>query len=182
MSISSSELKNNIAMVKESSINDSIKLESIKPGMTLKPRKLDGLAKNILLKQFALITLGELYLKDGDNSYHFGCKSDECDLSVTIDVQDSRFYADVCFGGSIGASEAYMYGYWTTDNLTDLIRIFSKNSEALDTIEGGLAYITVQFRKSCIGLIAIRSKAVVNILLRTMILVMIYSKSCLMKQ
>ena len=40
-----------------------------------------------------------------------------------------------------------MYGYWTTNNLTNLIRVFSKNKEALDTIEGGLAYITVPLQK-----------------------------------
>ena len=142
MSTTSSELKSNISMAKGINSHDFIK-----PGMTVKPRKLDGLAKKILLKQFSLITLGELFLKDGDETYSFGSKTEECDLSVTIEVQDSRFYADVCFGGSIGASEAYMYGYWTTNNLTDLIRVFSKNSAALDTIESGLAYITVPIQK-----------------------------------
>ena len=164
MSTSSSELKNNIALAKE--INSH---ESIKPGMTIKPRRLDGLAKNILLKQFSLIALGEVFLNDGGNHYRFGRKSDICDLSVTIDVQDSRFYADVCFGGSIGASEAYMYGYWTTNNLTDLIRVFSKNKEALDTIEGGLAYITVPIQKVLHWFNRILNKAVEKILPRIMI-------------
>ena len=129
MNISSSKLNNNITIVKEKNSYDSIE-----SGMKIKPRRLDALAKKILLKQFLLITLGELILNDGEDTYHFGSKSEECDLSVTIDIKDSRFYADVCFGGSIGASEAYMYGYWTTNNLTNLIRVFSKNKEALDTI------------------------------------------------
>ena len=142
MSTTSSELNTNITLVKNTNRNISIK-----PGNTIKPRRLDGLAKKLLLKQFSLITLGEIFINDGEASYHFGEQSENCDLSVTIDVIDSRFYADVCFGGSIGASEAYMYGYWTTNNLTDLIRIFSKNKDALDTIEGGLAYITVPIQK-----------------------------------
>lgn len=142
MSTTSSELNTNMTFARKNNCHDYIK-----PGMTIKPRRLDGLAKKILLKQFSLITQGEIFINDGSDSYHFGQKTDECDLSVTIDVKDSRFYADVCFGGSIGASEAYMYGYWTTNDLTGLIRVFSKNKDALDTIEGGLAYITVPIQK-----------------------------------
>jgi cyclopropane-fatty-acyl-phospholipid synthase len=108
---------------------------------------LDGLAKKILLKQFSMITQGKVTIFDGDRRYEFGAESEACDLAVSINILDSRFYGDVCFGGSIGASEAYMYGYWVTDNLTDLIRIFSRNKDALDTIEGGLANITVPIQK-----------------------------------
>ena len=142
MGILNSKLNNNITIIKENNSHDSIG-----SGMKITPRRLDGLAKKILLKQFSLITLGELILNDGEDTYHFGIKSEECDLSVTIDIQDVRFYADICFGGSIGASESYMYGYWKTNNLTNLIRVFSKNKEALDTIEGGLSYITVPAQK-----------------------------------
>lgn len=127
-----------------SKINANI---SIQPGSTIKPRMLDGLAKKILLKQFSMITLGKVTVFDGDSRYEFGGKSETCDLAVSINVLDSRFYGDVCFGGSIGASEAYMYGYWVTDNLTDLIRIFSRNNDALVTIESGLANLTVPIQK-----------------------------------
>lgn len=127
-----------------SNINANI---SIQPGSTIKPRMLDGLAKKILLKQFSMITQGKVTIFDGDRRYEFGAESEACDLAVSINILDSRFYGDVCFGGSIGASEAYMYGYWVTDNLTDLIRIFSRNKDALDTIEGGLANITVPIQK-----------------------------------
>ena len=142
MDISNSKLNNNITIVKQ---NNNYK--PIRSGVKIKPRRLDSLAKKILLKHLSLITLGEIILNDGEDSYHFGRKSEECDLSVSIDIQDSRFYADVCFGGSIGASEAYMHSYWTTNNLTSLIRVFSKNKEALDTIEGGLAYIAVPLQQ-----------------------------------
>jgi len=33
----------------------------------------------------------------------------------------------VVFGGNIGASEAYMSGYWTVDDLTVIIRIVLRN-------------------------------------------------------
>ena len=34
---------------------------------------------------------------------------------VVIHVHDARLYGDVAFGGSVGAGEAYMRGYWTCD-------------------------------------------------------------------
>lgn len=142
MSVTNSDINTNITLAKKNA-----GYGSIKPGMTIKPRWLDGVAKKILLKQFSLLTLGEIIIADGNESYSFGKKTADCDLSVMIKVLDSRFYSDMCFGGSIGASEAYMYGYWETDNLTGLVRIFARNKDALDTIEGGLAYITVPLQK-----------------------------------
>ncbi|MCW8900060.1 MAG: cyclopropane-fatty-acyl-phospholipid synthase family protein [Gammaproteobacteria bacterium] len=119
----------------------------IKPGSTLKPRMLDGLAKRILLKQFRLIKDGELIINDNETQVVFGSKTKRCDLSATIDVKDSRFYGDITFGGSIGASEAYMSGYWEVSNLTNLIRIFIMNRDVLDDVEGGLANLTVPIQK-----------------------------------
>jgi len=119
----------------------------IQPDSTIKPRMLDGLAKKILLKQLSLISRGKLTLKDGEEIYQFGEKTSENDLSVTLEVHDSRFYSDVSFGGSIGAGEAYMFGYWTVSDLTKLIQIFSINSHAMENIEGGLANLTVPIQK-----------------------------------
>ena len=119
----------------------------ISPDSTIKPRMLDGLAKRILLKQFKLIKDGEVVINDNENEYKFGSKTGRCDLSVTIEVKDTRFYGDICFGGSIGASEAYMFNYWNVSNLTDLIRIFIMNKDVMDNMEGGLANLTVPIQK-----------------------------------
>jgi len=51
------------------------------------------------------------------------------------------------FGGSIGAGEAYMQGYWTTNDLTDLVRLLVLNREVLDGMETGLARLTVPAQK-----------------------------------
>lgn len=48
-------------------------------------------------------------------------------VNATINVLDSRFYGEIAFGGSIGAGEAYMLGYWTADNLTNVIRLMCVN-------------------------------------------------------
>ena len=54
-------------------------------------------------------------------------------------VHDPRFYTEIAFGGSVGAGEAYMRGYWSCDDLTALVRIMLRNRELLDGMETGLA-------------------------------------------
>ena len=49
---------------------------------------------------------------------------------------------EVVFGGSIGAGEAYMQGYFECDNLTNLIRLMVRNQSLLDDIESSFAKIT----------------------------------------
>jgi len=120
----------------------------IQPSSTFKPRAFDHMAKNILLNQFKKIKDGEIILHDVNKTYYFGERTERCNLSVEITVKDTRFYGDMCFGGSIGASEAYMSDYWTTSNLTNLIRIFISNKSVLDGLEGGLAKLTVPIQKT----------------------------------
>lgn len=119
----------------------------ITPGTTIKPRILDGLAKRALLSRLANIRHGELNLVDNDQEHRFGIVTERCSLSITIYVKDPRFYSDIAFGGSIGAGEAFMYGYWQTDDLTGLIRLFIANRDVLDAMEGGLAHLTAPIQK-----------------------------------
>jgi len=62
-------------------------------------------------------------------------------------VHDPRFYSEIAFGGSIGAGEAYMDAYWSTDDLTAVIRILVSNRDVLDGMEGGLAGVAAPLRK-----------------------------------
>ena len=70
-----------------------------------------------------------------------GQRTARCPLSVTLHVHDPRFYSDIAFGGSIGAGEAYMHGYWSVNDLTALVRILLRNREVLDGMETGLARV-----------------------------------------
>ena len=83
-----------------------------------------------------------LYLPadDGGNHQEFGrCAEDS--LTANIEIRDPRFYRHLVFGGSLGAAEAYIRGYWTCDNLVDLVRIFCRNAAASAGLEGGPARI-----------------------------------------
>jgi cyclopropane-fatty-acyl-phospholipid synthase len=62
-------------------------------------------------------------------------------------VHDPRFYRALACGGSIGAGEAYMNGWWSCDDLTALVRICVLNRELLDGMEKGGARLTAPLQK-----------------------------------
>jgi cyclopropane-fatty-acyl-phospholipid synthase len=93
------------------------------------------------LKQLRGIQSGTVILREERQRYQFGSPSQGCGLSATIIVVDCRFYSSIAVGGSIGAAEAYMAGYWQCDNLTALIQIVLCNQDVLSEMEGGLSTI-----------------------------------------
>jgi cyclopropane-fatty-acyl-phospholipid synthase len=99
------------------------------------------LAKSQLLKRLARLQTGQLTLIDGQQQYVFGDTSAAA-IHATITVHDPRFYGEIAFGGSIGAGEAYMLGYWQADSLTDVVRLMVLNQAMMDTLEGGYQYLS----------------------------------------
>jgi cyclopropane-fatty-acyl-phospholipid synthase len=96
-------------------------------------------AKAQILKRLQGLHYGQITLVDGKDLYKFGTNDE---ISATVYVHDTRFYGEIAFGGSIGAGEAYMLGYWTADNLTDVIRLMCINQSVMDTLEGGYQWLT----------------------------------------
>ncbi len=125
---------------------------TIAAGRTPKPRFLDGFTKRVLVSRLQHITDGEIILRDDKTQLQFGRVTSQCPLSVTVAVNHSQFYAEVVFGGSIGAGEAFMGGYWEVSDLTALMRIFLCNRHLLDGIDGGLAWLTIPIQKMLHGL------------------------------
>jgi len=99
------------------------------------------LAKSQVLKRLAGLAMGQLTLIDGDERHVFG-QADTGGLQATITVHDARFYGEIAFGGSIGAGEAYMLGYWQADTLSNVIRLMVLNQSVMDTLEGGYQWLT----------------------------------------
>jgi cyclopropane-fatty-acyl-phospholipid synthase len=118
------------------------------PGHATQPGALDALGKRALLGRLRSLRNGCLVLAEGKERHRFGKPSRELPDPVVIHVHDARLYGDVAFGGSVGAGEAYMRGYWTTAQLVDVVRLFVLNLDALDGLEGGLARLTNPLRKA----------------------------------
>jgi len=110
----------------------------------LSPAARPTLAERLLRSRLALLEDGVLVL-DGQA---YGRRTARCGLQARIRVHDARFYAEVAYGGSVGAGEAYMLGYWSADDLTAAMRILLANRAVLDGMESGLAALSAPLRKA----------------------------------
>jgi cyclopropane-fatty-acyl-phospholipid synthase len=99
------------------------------------------LAKSQVLKRLTSLQVGQLTVIDGTEKHVFGPLSPKSP-AATITILDSRFYGEIAFGGSIGAGEAYMLGYWQADSLTNVIRLMVLNQAVTDTLEGGYQWLS----------------------------------------
>ena len=101
------------------------------------PGRLAALAERVLRSRLAQLEHGRITIVDGARRDRFGQETGRCALECTVHVRDPRFYAEVAFGGSVGAGESFMAGDWTCDDLTALVRILLVNRDVLDGVDGG---------------------------------------------
>lgn len=109
---------------------------------------LDGLARKLILDgHLKKLTRGRLIIVEGREKHVFGQEAGTDEFTVTLTVNSPRFYGDLAFGGSIGAGEAWMQGYWDCDDLVKLVRLMVRNREMLDEMEGPLTLFARPLRK-----------------------------------
>jgi cyclopropane-fatty-acyl-phospholipid synthase len=111
---------------------------------TVKPTLLDGYARRAVQRQLRRLRSGSLRLTDGDAEHVYGGQGEP---AAHIEVRDPRFYSEIAFGGSIGAGEAYMHGFWDCDDLVALVRLLLKNLDVLDGMEQGTARMTAPLQR-----------------------------------
>ncbi|QNH00378.1 SAM-dependent methyltransferase [Pseudomonas sediminis] len=96
-----------------------------------------GLLRRAVIRQLENLQHGLLLIQEGNETLHFGTPNSN--QRAEIRVNDPAVWGLVAGNGSIGAGEAYIHGYWSTPDLTAVIRIFVANLDVLDAMEGGLA-------------------------------------------
>jgi cyclopropane-fatty-acyl-phospholipid synthase len=111
-------------------------------------RGLGQLAERALRARLAQLQHGVLTLVDGAARSTYGRATARCALHATVQVRDRRFYAEVAFGGSVGAGESFMAGDWACNDLTALMRILLVNRDVLDGLDGGLARLGEPVRRA----------------------------------
>lgn len=74
----------------------------------------------------------KLYDKTGKLNFH----DESAALDATITVKNTSFFRNIAFGGSLAGAESYIRGDWDCDDLTKLVRIFIRNSETADQLDG----------------------------------------------
>ena len=97
----------------------------------------DALFRSTLISQLAKLEDVRIEIRDREGTSVVGRGSP--DLKVKLKVLEQSFYRKVALGGSIAAAESYIQGDWYADDLTKLVRVFARNRDLLDKMEGGLA-------------------------------------------
>jgi len=118
-----------------------------RPQDVQKPGLIERVARTLVLRRLAGLGIGKLTLNDEHGQHAFGESQDSADLAICINIADPRFYSEIALGGSVGAAEAYMQGFWTCDDLTGLVRLLVRNRNVLDNMNNGTARLMTPLRK-----------------------------------
>jgi len=105
------------------------------------------LARSLILRQLEKIADGQLVVEEMGRQWRFGDPSQRLPRPVTVRILHPSAWSDFVFGDSSAAGEAYIRGRWQCDELTDLVRLFLRNREALDGLDGGLSWLWQPVRK-----------------------------------
>ncbi len=99
-----------------------------------------SLLRRGVLRQLGQLKHGQLLVVEDGERLMFGAPGSA--LLGEIHVLDSAVWGMVASNGSIGAGEAFIHGYWSSPDLTAVVRVFVSNLDVLDAMEGGLARLS----------------------------------------
>lgn len=111
------------------------------------PSWLDRLARRMVLSRLEKLQLGRIAISENGKQVEFGHSTPEFPVTAKLRVLSPKFYSAVAFGGSIGAGEAYIHGYWACNDLSELLRMLIRNREVLEEMDSGLALLSAPVQK-----------------------------------
>lgn len=103
---------------------------------------MNHLYKKIIHQRLSQIKDAHIIIKDGKSINKFGKPGN---LSAKINILDTVFYKNIILGGTIGASESFIRGEWSSPNLTNVIRVLARNTEAQDKLENLFTLLSQPF-------------------------------------
>ncbi|MCL4864629.1 MAG: cyclopropane-fatty-acyl-phospholipid synthase family protein [Gemmatimonadales bacterium] len=103
-----------------------------------------ALARRAVTSRLVQLRHGRLLLHEDGRTTSWG---DPAASPVELVVQDPRFYQAVAFGGAVGAGEAYGEGWWSSPDLTGVVRLMLRNRQALDGLETGWSSLVQPLRR-----------------------------------
>lgn len=106
---------------------------------------LTSIFKSGLQKKFKNLKTGHISINDGDETFSFGDGSS--DEKVSVDIHSQEFYVMTGSGGALGIAEAYVAGYWSSDDVVKLFQIILRNRDILLSLEKGFAKLVKPINK-----------------------------------
>ena len=110
-------------------MNSTVDTLTLRPGSNW----LDKIARKRVFGYLSNLDDSTITIREHNQDFVFGDNNQE--LSATIVVRNPKFYSMVALHGTIGAGEAFMAGYWDTDNLVNLARIFARNIRQVQVMD-----------------------------------------------
>ena len=112
-----------------------------------KPLIIDKVARKIIFSHFNRIKEGEITVIEKSAHITFGEITANFPVKATIEIQNPKMYLDIVAKGLNGSADAFIKGWWTCDNLTNLVRIFTRNRDAANQFESGIANLAIWIMK-----------------------------------
>ncbi|MDH3585031.1 MAG: cyclopropane-fatty-acyl-phospholipid synthase family protein, partial [Phycisphaerae bacterium] len=106
------------------------------PGTRDRGSWLDRRCRAALGRHLAKLHTGRLALVENGHRQVFGSPTED-ELHAQLIVHRSHFHRRATLGGSLGAAESFLQGDWSSDRLTDLLRIFIRNMDLADDLDRG---------------------------------------------
>ena len=97
-----------------------------------------SLLKNIKHGYLEVIKMNGEVLKFGDPN---------ASLKVSLEIKDKSFIYNLIKSGSVGLGESYMKGFFTTNNLSDLIELTARNIDIIYKFSGILDLTIINYIK-----------------------------------
>jgi cyclopropane-fatty-acyl-phospholipid synthase len=107
-----------------------------------------ALARRAVLRAFEGIERGGLRVEDALGAREFGKPCDEAPATAVLRVRDPRVWPSVALGGSMGGSDAYLRGDWSSPDLTGLLRLFLRNENALGGFDAAVGRAAEWLRRA----------------------------------
>lgn len=108
---------------------------------------LSKIGRKGLMSALGQLQYGLLTLEEGGEVHQFGHATAD-GLAAKVTVHDPRFWTELLAHGTIGAGESFRQGWWSTNDLTMVVRILVRNRSVMQGMEGGLAALAAPLRKA----------------------------------
>lgn len=92
--------------------------------------------RSVVISLLKKLQGGRLAVFENDQVHVYGQLANEGDINASINIHDAGAWQMMVTRGSICAGEAYMEGYWTSPDLTQVVRLLVRNREVLNALDG----------------------------------------------
>ncbi|HEY9035089.1 MAG TPA: cyclopropane-fatty-acyl-phospholipid synthase family protein [Pseudomonadales bacterium] len=101
----------------------------------------DSSARKVVHQWLSRLSDGQLKLEDHGSTCWFGETAAESPAAI-VRIHDARFYREVLAGGSVGAAEAFMLGYWSSPEPVAVVQLMARNLQRLHDLEKKMPWVS----------------------------------------